>query len=166
LSSCHITWIVPVLLVALFETSNPATIISDQFNALLGYTFRNQSQEQSFAFILNAEYILYSGPLVYGGLIYADLNICQFENFLIPSFSPKSYSKPPRNEELEDLAAQPTQKQQQQKQEELILWSIETHELQKMLAGIDRYLQRLGNTDPDWEWSCSITRRVSAVLQS
>jgi hypothetical protein len=68
--------------------------------------------------------MLYSGPLVYNGFIYADLNIRHIENFLIPLFSPKSYSKPLRNEKLEDLAAQLTQKQQQQKQEELILWSI------------------------------------------
>jgi hypothetical protein len=103
---------VPVLLVALFKTSNPSIILSEQFSALSGYTFRNQSQEQSFALILHGEYILYSGPLVYNSLIYADLNICLFENFLIPLFSPKSYSKPFRNEKLEDLAPQLTQKQQ------------------------------------------------------
>jgi 23S rRNA A1618 N6-methylase RlmF len=77
--------------------------------------------------------------LVYGGFINADLNICRFENFLIPLFSPKSYSKPLRNEKIQDLAAQLIQKQQQQqKQEGRISWSIDNHELQKMLAGSDR----------------------------
>jgi hypothetical protein len=46
------------------------------------------------------------------------------------------------------------------------LWSVETLDLQGILVVIDRYLQRLGNIDPDWDRSCSITRReVSAVLQ-
>jgi hypothetical protein len=30
---------------------------------------------------------------------------------------------------------------------------------------MDRYLQMLGDTDPDWEWSCSIGRGVNALLQ-
>jgi hypothetical protein len=38
-------------------------------------------------------------------------------------------------------------------------------DLQKILAAIDRYLERLGNIDPDWERSCSVRRGVSAVLQ-
>jgi hypothetical protein len=44
--------------------------------------------------------------------------------------------------------------------------SIETHDLQEILAGIDRYLQMLGDIDSDWEQSCCIRRGVSAVLQS
>jgi light-regulated signal transduction histidine kinase (bacteriophytochrome) len=69
-------------------------------------------------------------------------------------FSPKileSHSHLLRNEELEDLAAQLTQKQQKQEQGETVLRSIETHDLQEILAGIDRYLQRLGDIDPDWK---------------
>jgi hypothetical protein len=27
------------------------------------------------------------------------------------------------------------------------------------------YLQRFGGIDPDWEWNCSIRRKVTAVLQ-
>jgi hypothetical protein len=64
-------------------------------------------------------------------------------------FSSKSHSQPLTIEELEDLAVQLTQKQQQQEQEEPVLWSIETHDLHEILAEIDRYLQRLGNIDPD-----------------
>jgi hypothetical protein len=40
---------------------------------------------------------------------------------------------------MKDLAAQLTQKQQQQEQEEPILRSIETHDLQEILARIDYY---------------------------
>jgi hypothetical protein len=50
---------------------------------------------------------------------------------------------------VEDFVAQLTQKQQQQEQED----PIETHDLQEILAGIDRYLQRLGDSGPDWERS-------------
>jgi hypothetical protein len=38
-------------------------------------------------------------------------------------------------------------------------------DLQEILAGIDSYLQRLGDINPDWERRCSIRRGVSAVLQ-
>jgi CHASE3 domain sensor protein len=55
------------------------------------------------------------------------------------------------NEELKNLAAQPSQKQQQQEQEEAVLQSIETYNLQEILAGIDKYLQRLGDIDSDGE---------------
>jgi hypothetical protein len=50
---------------------------------------------------------------------------------------------------VKDVAAQLTQKQQKQKQQE----PIETHDLQESLAVIDRYLPRLGDIHPDWEWS-------------
>jgi hypothetical protein len=33
------------------------------------------------------------------------------------------------------------------------------------VAAIDRCLQRLGDTDPDWEQSCSTRRGVNTVLQ-
>jgi light-regulated signal transduction histidine kinase (bacteriophytochrome) len=79
-------------------------------------------------------------------------------------FSPKSHSQPLTEEELEDLVAQLTQKQQQE-QEESILRSVETHDLKEILAGIDTYLQRLSDIDPDWERSRSIRRRVIALLQ-
>jgi hypothetical protein len=51
---------------------------------------------------------------------------------------------------LENLAAQ-----QQQEQEEPILWPIETHDPQEIPAAIYRYLQRSGDIDPDWERTCS-----------
>jgi hypothetical protein len=69
------------------------------------------------------------------------------------------------NEELENLAEQFTQKQQWQEQEEPILQSIKTHDLQEILAGNDRYPQKLGDIHPDWEQSCSIRRGVNAELQ-
>jgi hypothetical protein len=99
---------------------------------------------------------MYSGPLVYSGLIYANLKMFWF--------SSKRHSQPLTEEELEDLAVQLTQKQQQE-QEEPILRSVETYDLKEILAGIDTYLQRLGNVDPDWERSCSIRRSVIALLQ-
>jgi hypothetical protein len=43
-------------------------------------------------------------------------------------------------------------------------WSIETHDLQEILAGIDRYPRRLGGIDRGWEQSCSIRRGISEVL--
>jgi hypothetical protein len=54
----------------------------------------------------------------------------------------ESHSQPLTNKELEDLAAELTQKQQQQEQEEPILQSTETHDLQEILAGISGHLQR------------------------
>jgi hypothetical protein len=43
---------------------------------------------------------------------------------------------------------------------------METHNPQQILAGIDGYLQRLGDIDPYWEWSSSIRRGVSVELRS
>jgi hypothetical protein len=55
------------------------------------------------------------GPLVSDGLMQADLNIQQFENFLVISFVFSkilhSHSQSLTSEELEDLAAQLIQKQ-------------------------------------------------------
>jgi hypothetical protein len=59
----------------------------------------------------------------------------------------KSHSQALTNQGLEDLVAQLTQKQQLQ--EKPILWSIETHDLQEILVGTDRYLKRLGDIDHD-----------------
>jgi hypothetical protein len=66
---------------------------------------------------------------------------------------------------MKDLAAQLAQKRQQQQQDEPILWSPETQDLREILAGIDKYLQALGNIHPNWERSCSIIRGVNAVVQ-
>jgi hypothetical protein len=75
-----------------------------------------------------------------------------------------SHSQPVTNEELEYLAAKLTQTRQQQEQEESILRSVETHDLQEILARIDSYLQGLGNSGPVWEQgSCSIRRGISTV---
>jgi hypothetical protein len=63
------------------------------------------------------------------------------------------------------LTAKLTQKQQEQEPEDPVLQSVETHDLQEILVGIDSYLQRLGDIDPDWEQSCSIRKGVKAVLQ-
>jgi hypothetical protein len=41
--------------------------------------------------------------------------------------------------------------QQQQEREGTDLWYIETYDLQEILAGIEKYLQKLGDIDPDWE---------------
>jgi hypothetical protein len=59
----------------------------------------------------------------------------------------KSHSQHLTIEEVADLVAQLTQKQQQQEQEDPVLRSIETHDLQEILVGTDRYLRRFGNTD-------------------
>jgi hypothetical protein len=40
------------------------------------------------------------------------------------------------------MTAQLTQKQEQQEKEEPILWSIETQDLQEILAEIETYLQK------------------------
>jgi hypothetical protein len=56
-------------------------------------------------------------------------------------------------------------KKQQQKHEEPVLWSIAAHDLEEVPTGIDRYLQRLGDSGPGWERSCSIGRGEHAVLQ-
>jgi hypothetical protein len=77
----------------------------------------------------------------------------------------ENHSQPLTNEEVEDLTAQLTEKQQQQEQEEAGSLSIETHDLQQILAGTDRYPQRLGNIDPGSEQSCSIGSGVSTVSQ-
>jgi hypothetical protein len=77
-------------------------------------------------------------------------------------FSPKRNSQPLANEELEDLATQLTQEQQQQ-EEVPVLQSREIHDLQEILDGSDRYLRRLGDIDPDWEQNCSIRRECSAA---
>jgi hypothetical protein len=77
----------------------------------------------------------------------------------------QSHSQPLSNEKLEGLAVQLTQKQEQQDQQEPILLSIETNDLQEILAAINGYVQRLGDTDPDWVQSCSVRRGVNAVLQ-
>lgn len=75
-----------------------------------------------------------------------------------------SHSQPIANGDLEDLAAQLTQKWQQQEQEESVLRSLETHDLQEILAGVDSYLQSLGDGGPGWEErSCSVRRGISAV---
>jgi hypothetical protein len=60
----------------------------------------------------------------------------------------ESHSQRLTNEKVDDLAAQLTQKQQQQEQDPIVR-SIEAYDLQEILARIDRHLQRLGNTDPD-----------------
>jgi hypothetical protein len=65
----------------------------------------------------------------------------------------ESRSKPLTNEELDDLGAQVTQKQQQQEHENPGLQPIETHNQQEIPAVIDSYLQRLSDIDPDWERS-------------
>jgi hypothetical protein len=77
----------------------------------------------------------------------------------------ESDPQPLTNDELEDLAALVTQKQQQQEQGEPALRAIKNHDLQEIVVGIDRYLDRLGDIGPDWERSCPIRRGVSAVLQ-
>jgi hypothetical protein len=49
--------------------------------------------------------------------------------------------------------------QEQEEQKEPVLCSIESHDLQGILPGIDRCLQRLGDSGPDWEGSvqcCSL----------
>jgi hypothetical protein len=80
--------------------------------------------------------------VVYDGLIYAYFSIRRFEKFLVIFFVPPP---PPKgrlkNEELEDLASQLTQKQHQQEQEMSISRSTETRDLQEILAEIDNYLQ-------------------------
>jgi hypothetical protein len=38
------------------------------------------------------------------------------------------------------------------------------HDLEEILAGIDRYLHRLGGSGPNWKQRCSIGRGVHAVL--
>jgi hypothetical protein len=50
-------------------------------------------------------------------------------------------------------------------EEEAVSLSIETHDLQEILAGTDRYPQRLGNIDPGCERSCSLGRGVGRVPQ-
>jgi hypothetical protein len=62
----------------------------------------------------------------------------------------ESHSQPPTDEEQEDLVAPLTQKQRQQEQEKPVLLSIENHDLQEIVDGIDSCLQRLSNTDPGW----------------
>jgi hypothetical protein len=42
---------------------------------------------------------------------------------------------------------------------------VETHDLQEILTGIDRYLQRLGDIDPDRKKSYPTRRGVSLMLQ-
>jgi hypothetical protein len=90
------------------------------------------------------------------------LGIQQFEIFLvILRVCPKTldiHSQSLTNEELEDLAPLLIQKELQQEQEVPILWSTETHDLQEILGGIDRYLHKFGDIDPDREQSCSIRR--------
>jgi hypothetical protein len=102
------------------------------------------------------------------------LNIHQFENVLIISFvlPPNSgkFCTTPFSASYKcgtgRYGCTLTRKQQQQKQEEPILQSVETHDLQEILAGIDRYLRRLGDIHPVWELSCFIRRGIIAVLQA
>jgi hypothetical protein len=65
---------------------------------------------------------------------------------------------------LEDLTIRYIQKHQQQEQEEPVLPSIDSHDLQVNLTGIDSYLQNLGDIQPDWEQNCPFRRAVNAVL--
>jgi hypothetical protein len=52
-------------------------------------------------------FCIFSGPLVNNGLVDANLNICQFENFPEIGFVfLKSHSQPLADKELDDLAAQ------------------------------------------------------------
>lgn len=112
---------------------------------------------------------MYSRPLVYNGLTYANFNICWFEkivgvSFVFPPNSGKFYivqfsaSYRRGTGRFGCTIDSETQIQQQQEQEQLIL-------LSRILAGIDTYLQRLSGIDPDWEWSYSIGRRGIALLQ-
>lgn len=50
--------------------------------------------------------------------------------------------------------------QEQEEHKEPVLCSVESHDL----PGVDRCLQRLGSSRPNWEQSSSIRRGVSAVL--
>jgi hypothetical protein len=86
-----------------------------------------------------------SGPLVYDSLIYANLNIHRSENFLIIS----CISTPNSVIFYTVLLLPRKVPVQQQEQYEPILWPIGTHDLQGILVGIHRHLQRLGNIDPD-----------------
>jgi hypothetical protein len=88
--------------------------------------------------------------------------IHQFENFLVISFvfSKKIWKIlhcPPVTKKDSCIASARTRKSH--------LQSIQTHELQEILEGIYRYLQRLGDIHPDSESTSSIRRGVNAVLQ-
>jgi hypothetical protein len=110
---------------------------------------------------------MYSRPLVYNSLSYASSNIHWFEkfvgvSFVFPSNSGKFYiahfsasyrrgtGRFSCTVDLETAAAR----------------TGRTYfTVCRILAGIDTYLQRLGDVDPDGERSCSIRRGVTAVLQ-